>query len=224
VTPPAPASSRLHVAAAMLFGLMTLSYAALWTFYAQGSRTAAYVGVFVGYDGWAQAMRISEVVANGPAAQAGLREGDLIVAVNGRPLNDPFPFYDQVSQGRPGQRVRFDLSREGGLPAAVEMVLARHDLEPPDSSLLRRLVFWPLRAYPVPFVIVALGVLLLRGYDRNAWLVAVSFAGLGVAPLEPIVAHAPGLLRRLIIVYSYTANGFAQRFRRPRRSIAACRG
>jgi len=209
VTAPAPASRRLHLAAAILFGIVTVSYAALWTFYAQGSRTAAYLGVFVVYDGWTQTMRISEVVANGPAAQAGLREGDLIVAVNGRPLNDPFPFYDQVSQGRPGQRVQFDVSREGGPPRAVEAVLARHDLEPPDSSLLRRLVFWPLRAYPVPFVIVALGVLLLRGYDRNAWLVAVSFAGLGVAPLEPIVAYAPRLLRRLIIVYSYTANGFA---------------
>jgi regulator of sigma E protease len=56
--------------------------------------------------------RLGEVVAEGPAGRAGLRRGDLILAVDGEPVDDWRPLVERI-QARPGEVVVLAYSRDG---------------------------------------------------------------------------------------------------------------
>jgi S1-C subfamily serine protease len=71
----------------------------------------AYLGVSTsGAQGGAQ---ITAVVAGGPAADAGLRQGDVITSVAGRPVMDPDDLSAVVGAREPGERVRVLVERGG---------------------------------------------------------------------------------------------------------------
>ncbi|MGH7159510.1 MAG: S1C family serine protease [Acetobacteraceae bacterium] len=56
---------------------------------------------------------VNEVVPGGPASQAGLRPGDVVLEVNGTPVADPDAMIRAVASIRPGRRVRLLISRGG---------------------------------------------------------------------------------------------------------------
>ncbi len=56
---------------------------------------------------------IAEVTAGGPAAQAGLREGDVVVALNGDPITTSTELTRRVGQAAPGDVLRLEILREG---------------------------------------------------------------------------------------------------------------
>lgn len=56
---------------------------------------------------------IARVMQNSPAAQAGLRAGDVIVAVEGQPVQDGAAVQQAVEQSRVGQNLSMTLRREG---------------------------------------------------------------------------------------------------------------
>ena len=56
---------------------------------------------------------VSEVVPESPAAAAGLREGDVIVAVNGQPVTNANELKLQVSSLSPGTKLNLDVLRDG---------------------------------------------------------------------------------------------------------------
>jgi S1-C subfamily serine protease len=56
---------------------------------------------------------VDTVVPNGPAAKAGLREGDTIVEINDQPVNDPDDVSSVVNSRRPGDEVRVVVERGG---------------------------------------------------------------------------------------------------------------
>jgi len=58
------------------------------------------------------APRINEVVADKPAAAAGLQAGDTILAVDGVPMHSPSDVA-KVTNAHPGERLRFTLRRDG---------------------------------------------------------------------------------------------------------------
>jgi serine protease Do len=65
---------------------------------------------------------IVEVVRSGPAARAGMRPGDVVTAVNGRPIDDTRSLLRAIAAIAPGQIARLTLRRQGqdmDLPVTV---------------------------------------------------------------------------------------------------------
>ena len=56
---------------------------------------------------------ITEVVGRSPAAQAGIRPGDLLLAVDGTPVADALDAFQRIARHRPGDRIRIDGLRAG---------------------------------------------------------------------------------------------------------------
>jgi serine protease Do len=56
---------------------------------------------------------VGDVTKDGPAARADLAKGDVIVAMNGQPIDDSLELRLKVAQTVPGTEVRFTIRREG---------------------------------------------------------------------------------------------------------------
>ena len=56
---------------------------------------------------------VADIVAGSPAAKAGLKEGDVITALNGEPVTDSNNLKNQVSAFAPGTKLNLDVLREG---------------------------------------------------------------------------------------------------------------
>ena len=67
---------------------------------------------------------IGDVRANSPAAQAGLKSGDVVVGFNGEDVGDPRDLAWQTSQRDPGETVELSLYRDGAR-RTVEVELGR---------------------------------------------------------------------------------------------------
>jgi putative serine protease PepD len=77
-----------------------------------GEVRRGYLGVTTGAAPGGGA-RVADVVERGPAARAGLREGDVIVAVGGRRVRGPGDLAQIVVERRPGERVEVEYRRDG---------------------------------------------------------------------------------------------------------------
>ncbi len=62
---------------------------------------------------WTAAARIVEVIADSPAERAGLQVGDLVVAIDGKPLSLDRSLGTAVGAYRPGDRIELTLERSG---------------------------------------------------------------------------------------------------------------
>jgi 2-alkenal reductase len=56
---------------------------------------------------------LSEVSSGGPAAAAGLRNGDIVTGMDGQAFDQEHPFLNRVLEHQPGDRVTLDLLRDG---------------------------------------------------------------------------------------------------------------
>jgi len=198
---------RVRVIAALVFGVLALSYAGIWTYYTQ-QEAGAFLGITPAYDGWARGVDVTSVVPGSGAERAGLLPGDRIVAVNGQPLETQAPFHDHVARGRPEDVVRFTVLRKGALqPLEVAATLGSAPARSPARTAAQRLAILPLGWYPVPAVLLALIVLFLRVHDRNAWLLAMVFAGIGAGPIETMDSLCHPALRGFVLAYSALFGG-----------------
>ena len=87
-------------------------------------------------------------VQEGPAADAGVRMGDVIVAVAGKPIQDPAELMEQVALKRPGETIPVDLVRYGDrkrvnvkLGAFEAAAVTRPEAAPASREPLSRLGF-----------------------------------------------------------------------------------
>ncbi|HEY1426750.1 MAG TPA: PDZ domain-containing protein, partial [Caulobacteraceae bacterium] len=76
-----------------------------------------------------QGVVAADVWPGGPAAQAGVASGDVIVSVNGAPVNDPTALNYSVATLAPGAAATLVVRKAGGPPRTVLVRLAT----PPDS-------------------------------------------------------------------------------------------
>jgi S1-C subfamily serine protease len=74
-------------------------------------------------DGVTDGAQVQNVTANGPAAVAGIIEGDVIVKVGDRPIAGADELVVAVRERQPGETVPVELVREGR-PLTLSVVLA----------------------------------------------------------------------------------------------------
>jgi serine protease DegQ len=67
---------------------------------------------------------IRDVVPGGPAERAGLKSGDVVVAINGKPTDDAATLRNQISAMSPGMRAPLKVSR-GGDEVTLEIEVAK---------------------------------------------------------------------------------------------------
>jgi serine protease Do len=55
---------------------------------------------------------VNTVTDNGPAAQAGIRRGDVIIAFNGKPVSDGNALRNEIASTAPGTQVQITVVRD----------------------------------------------------------------------------------------------------------------
>jgi len=188
-------SRPLLYLAAALFASVTALYSVIWVYYVPAAGSSKS-GLEFNYSLPGHSLRITRVLPGSNAEQAGLRPGDELFAINGHKLDRLTPYYDFMVRGRTGDTVRLLVSGQGQesprtlttrLESPVALELYR------QVTPLRLLVLQAIRVYPILFLVVGLSVLFLKIDDRNAWLLALFFAGFIALPDIP-----PGLFPRTV--------------------------
>lgn len=72
---------------------------------------------------------LHSIVGDGPAARAGVREGDVLLSLDGRPVEGPGPLLRMLTADAIGRRVRLQLLRQGRL-LELDVVLTQRPSGP----------------------------------------------------------------------------------------------
>ena len=190
---------RFLVTLAIVFATAAVLYASVWMYVERMEASRVELGFnshhVNQYDATTHCMKVSDVVPNSPAERAGLRPGDRIIGVNGRPLTTPAPFDQAYAWGKPGDAVLFSVQRPGE-PSPVEIhgIFRASTEEGPAEGLAKTSAVEVTRSFPVLFLLVGLTVLFLRLGDPNAWLLASLFCGFVAVPgFSHQVLTSPGV-------------------------------
>jgi S1-C subfamily serine protease len=79
-----------------------------------------------------QGLRLSEVVAKGPAAKAGLKAGDVLISFNGKVIEDGDDLSFFLKKARPGDKVALEWMRNGARQKGLAVLSPR---DKPDVSV-----------------------------------------------------------------------------------------
>ena len=174
-------SARLILALAL--GAAVVLFTSLWIV---ASLDSASAPVELGFDGTYRSsdrsLTISAVAPRSPAEQAGLRPGDRIVALDGKPLLSETTQSDMWRRHQPGDRVSLTVVGRG---AGEPVVIRARFRASATGDATGRVVTGVRTVFPLPFVVVGLAVLFLRLKDPHAWLLALLFASFVTVPGIP---------------------------------------
>lgn len=184
----------------ILFAAIVTTYAVLWVIQIRHSGPQPGFTNYE-YSADARSIKVGTVFPQSPAEQAGLRPGDLILAIDGQKLQDLRPFYESIILGRKDVvELRVQKPDSPGTLRRIEVVLRAEKPAPKRSTRLEDLLNLPMAYYPLGFLVVGLGVLMLRPDDPNAWLLALLFASfIGLGPL--FEGNVPKHLRGFAVAY-----------------------
>jgi membrane-associated protease RseP (regulator of RpoE activity) len=192
---------------ATLFAVAVILYSGIWM-YCVRWHPNAYLGIENTTSSPTYSNIVTSIRAGTPAERAGLQPGDKILAMNGLRLDNLEPFYRVVGRGKPGDVVTLSVAR----PGVTSPVVLHAALQPwppiQGMSDAEMLAFGMVGAFPAWFVLVSLPVLFLRLEDRNAWLLALLFAGMVAGgPLFPFELVIPPAVRGFALAYKVVLFG-----------------
>lgn len=78
---------------------------------------------------------VSEVLPNSGSAKAGIKSGDVIVSLNGKPLNSFAELRSRIATTEPGTKVKLGLLRDGK-PVDVEVTLDKSTSSTASAELI----------------------------------------------------------------------------------------
>jgi sigma-B regulation protein RsbU (phosphoserine phosphatase) len=191
----------------------TVLYSVLWMYYIR-REPQALLGIEYDEPAATAAARITRVTGGSGAERAGVRVGDLLLAVNGRPLATTVPLVEAVGGGRPGDIVHLTIDRPGEpAPVILPVILGAPPAPPEGVPLPRTIATEVVGSFPVVFLAVGLVVLFSRLEDRNAWLLMLLFCGLiGVAPILDAEGLIHPALRGFALAYKVIFHGLIGAF------------
>jgi hypothetical protein len=177
-------------------------YSCLWMYSVRHQVGTVELGFDSGYSETDHWLQVQKVEKGSPAEQAGLRVGDLILDVDGRPLQSRLPLDEIWLHSRPGDPVELTVRKPGQAGTTIlrgVFRLAKPRLQ--ETGVARASALEVTRSYPVLFIVVGLSVLFLRLEDRNAWLLALLFGGFIAVPDFGRLAALNPALRGVVISY-----------------------
>lgn len=187
----APYRKPVRVFLAMLFATATVLYSALWVYNA-GWQAAVELGYSTEYVRSTHCQHVTSITPGSPAQQAGMKAGDCILTIGGKPLENANSLIEIYAKYKPGDAVELTIQRPGvSVPIATKAVFRARGLRIEEGGLTAQLGSRILNSYPVLFLVVGLAVLFLRLEDRNAWLLALLFASFITAAYLPNLIRGP---------------------------------
>ncbi|HJY85761.1 MAG TPA: SpoIIE family protein phosphatase [Candidatus Acidoferrales bacterium] len=187
---------------ATVFAAGIILYSSLWMYAVRRPVAPVELGFRSDYSENDHSLAILNVLRGSPAEKAGLQAADHILAVNGRSLESIQPIAELWFHSKPGDSVELAVER-AGQPGPLILHATFRAAQPQSSAegLARESASQVTRSYPVLFLVVGLAVFFLRVDDRNAWLLALLFAGFIAVPGPPTLfgtspsfaALSPGL-------------------------------
>src|SRR4051794_21140656 len=201
-----PARRRFLLAAAVLFAVSTVLYTTIWLYYIR-EQSPHVLGFSYTQSRTSGDLVLTSIFADSPAARAGIQAGDVVLAINGHPVDTLNP-WEPFVRGKPGDTVTLTVRRaSSNAPITGRLILEAlpSNRQPPMAQYL---AIQLLDLYPLLFLVVGVIVLFLRTDDRNAWLLAVMFAGfISSAPLIDLESLIRPGLRGFAIAYMLTFYG-----------------
>ena len=199
------------LALAVVFAVATAVYSVAWMYYIRLSNLPVEVGIDTQPS--PPGMIVKKVWDNSPAQSAGLRPQDVITAINGHSVVEPASCSQTLFRvwhdSHPGEPVQLRIRRPGETqPLTIMPVFRAAEGSGDAQSLARRSAVQILGVYPLLFLIVGVAVLFLRFDDRNAWLLALMFAGfITEADLPMAFSLAPAPLLHFLFFYGGIMRG-----------------
>jgi len=193
----------LLFALALVFSLTLVAWSFVWMYYARWQPAVEPSGLLLRELVTEPVAEVFSVAAGSPAAKAGLQQGDRILAINGRALRTLAPYFDAVSQGRPGDSVTLQVERPGRAAAFhPSWVMREAPLPPAPPTRAEQIASELANSFPLLFLVVGIGVLFQRLHDGAAWLLAVLFACFICGPgFQDVVPQLPANIRNVWLAY-----------------------
>jgi S1-C subfamily serine protease len=74
--------------------------------------STGFVGIYITENENGEGSRVDDVVPDGPAANAGIKKGDIIIELEGKKIPDEEFLLKEIGQTKPGQKVNFKIKRK----------------------------------------------------------------------------------------------------------------
>jgi sigma-B regulation protein RsbU (phosphoserine phosphatase) len=176
------------VTLAVILAFVAILYGSLWMYAVRYPGPVVELGFNQlhnpHYDSKTHSLSVDDVIEGSPAAQAGLRTGDRITAVNGRALGTDIGSDESYVRGRPGDAVTLSVERPGEPePVVLHAVFrARRSPNRAAEGLAKSSALQVIGLFPIPFLLVGFAVLFLRLQEPTVWLLALLFCAFVGAP------------------------------------------